>query len=837
MRTLTLVVLAVTALLVVWSPVRTAHAQGAGVFRGAIVAPRMDSARRVASDPQRFRVRPRLVIDPGHRAGTVAGLHSNRAGDLLFVVLADGSARLWDLERGVQVGDSFGGDIVAGVVRGAGRGAEIVSVHSDGSSAMLRQPRGDLSAERRPPSNGVPWGGISRSLGEPVDGFDAGVAPVLSRDGSTMVFRTRGRRWHLRKEAGERFDLPDAARDALPALSGDGSTIVYRSTDGAVVAARLTNRGIRAPSRIDGCKRGTTVTAGVLTNDGRHAVLGDARGYVCAWDLAAKKGPRRLFRKRYKSRSGAIDVLALSADDSHVAARSESGRVTVWSVAGKVRRVGSLNLGAAVSRSLLLDTERGWILSGGTGGTVAVHSLRNRKKPLIARLISTRRGWSVLDREGRFDGSRSGVDALVWTGETADRKQRDLPVDAFSESYFEPGLLAKLDDERPVYLTEAVDDLSEEGYDRPPSVAIDPVELKTRAPGTEVRIAVRVESGYPPDRVSDIRLYHNGKLVPKDRAGEAARHSVRLTPGENTFSALGVGAGGIEGPPATVTVVADRPAPREPDMQLVSIGINQYVRPSWELFYARDDAVALVSTLRERSAGLFRNVQSATLLDSSADRLSIEERILGQSPSPLDVLVVYFSGHGVALKDGGGWEWYLLPYSSAWKHKEASREEHDERIRQHGLSSRKLMELLTKAEAQRVFLILDSCQSGAVVEEVQALSASEPRSIDDSVAQKAMRRLARVGGIHVLAASRAHELATELQLAPHGALTYLVLEGIRGAADGAVDGRSDSRVSAYEVVEYATREMPNLAVRLSQEPISQKPVGYSRGADFALAVL
>lgn len=136
-----------------------------------------------------------------------------------------------------------------------------------------------------------------------------------------------------------------------------------------------------------------------------------------------------------------------------------------------------------------------------------------------------------------------------------------------------------------------------------------------------------------------------------------------------------------------------------------------------------------------------------------------------------------------------------------------------------------------------MFLILDSCQSGAVVEAVRNLAAPELRSKDDAVAQKALRRIARIGGIHVLAASRAHELATELQLERNGALTYLVLEGIHGRADGAVDGRNDNRMSVREIVEYATREMPNLAGRLSQEPISQKPVGYSRGADFALAKL
>ena len=143
------------------------------------------------------------------------------------------------------------------------------------------------------------------------------------------------------------------------------------------------------------------------------------------------------------------------------------------------------------------------------------------------------------------------------------------------------------------------------------------------------------------------------------------------------------------------------------------------------------------------------------------------------------------------------------------------------------------MELLTTTEAQRVFLVLDSCQSGAMVQAFRTLSASGNRVVDDAVAQKALRRIARVGGIHVLAASRAHETATELQLAPHGALTYLVLEGIQGSADG--DGDREVRVS--EIVDYATAEMPKLARRLVQEPISQKPVGYSRGEDFPLAKL
>ena len=101
---------------------------------------------------------------------------------------------------------------------------------------------------------------------------------------------------------------------------------------------------------------------------------------------------------------------------------------------------------------------------------------------------------------------------------------------------------------------------------------------------------------------------------------------------------------------------------------------------------------------------------------------------------------------------------------------------------------------------------------------------------DEAVGQKALRRIARVGGIHILAASRGDQDAVELVSRPHGALTYLLLEGLQGEADDDLDGE----VSVREIVDYATREMPLLSRRLVAETISQLPVGYSRGADFAL---
>ena len=110
-----------------------------------------------------------------------------------------------------------------------------------------------------------------------------------------------------------------------------------------------------------------------------------------------------------------------------------------------------------------------------------------------------------------------------------------------------------------------------------------------------------------------------------------ARFTVRLVSGRNDLLARGVGYRGIEGPPSSVLTVAVTAAPTRPALRMVAIGINDYVRPDWELFYARNDAVTVVSALQERGGGLFADVQPLTLLDASADKSTIEARILESS--------------------------------------------------------------------------------------------------------------------------------------------------------------------------------------------------------------
>ena len=789
------------------------HAEGVGRVLRPITRSVADQRRIIqGSEVSRRVVRPKLGIVGGKAAGGVTSLSVNGDRSLLFAVLDDGSARLWDLERGVQLGGVIGRRLLAGVVGGSGDRSEAVAVGMDGSLMVIRP---DGSTRR--------INGAAQTLGR-------NAAVVMSADGSTVAYRS-GAGWQVLR-AGRTRDLADVEPKFLPLLSPDGTRVVYVTDRGAVVVRNSLAEGAATTATLGNCARKIAVTSGAFLPDGNQVLLADSRGTICLWAMPQRGRDSGQFVARKRAHRGPVGMIAISADGQLIATRDLNGATRLWTAGRPIRRVASFELQAGASGPLLLDSRREWLFAAEANGTVGVYAYSRREARRIAGLISTNEGsWAVLDRQGRFDGPQSGVDALLWAGDTADQT---LPVDAFSEGYFEPGLLARLDERAPRYLNEQVRDMSDDGYVMPPAVAIDPVDDNAVDAQGRTRVRVRLsDPDYPLDEVLEIRLYHNGKLVSRlnpDANGGILDYPVRLLPGANTFRAVGVGPGGIEGSPATARATLAVQKQRRPRMRVVAVGINSYRDPLTELFSARSDAEAVVSALHDRGGPHFGNVADTTLLDSLARAQAIEESIVrgiqAQPVMPEDVLVVFFAGHGYAIEEESGWEWYLLPYTEAWGGQSATRE----MIRRHGIPSRRLMRYLTGTEARRVFLILDSCRSGAVI---QAVGTPGGRALDDAAQQKALRSLARVGGIHILAASRANEDAVELDAVTHGALTYLILEGIRGAADGNGDGT----ISVQEIIGYASDEMPLLSRRLGQSAISQKPVGYSRGADFALAGL
>ncbi len=778
-----------------------------------IVGPRVLEPARVIGSDRRFQVvNTRITVDRNRQAGEITGLALDADSSVLLVSLGNGSLRWWDLERGMQFAH----------VRGANPLATALRLRDPNPAALVAQPDGTV-LEIRPE-------GSRRTLSPPIDGFDHRARPALSGDDGVFVYRTGDSKWHLRPASGYGFVLPDAAPDAYPAISASGSMLAYVSGNrGERVTVRFARAGWNGFS-LQCSDDGARITAVALNE---HFVLaGDARGTVCLWKIpAGQVQPSLQGARRVGKLADAVRVLALDSTGRMVAAGDGRDTVRIWTVGGGGATTSEIRTFSTGRHSaLIFASDSDWLLVGLPTGQVAIHSSQARQTgdSPVAQLLPTADGWSVIDANGRFDGSQNGIDALSVSGETnteTETARVALPVDAFSATHHEPALLQKIRGTEEL-LTDGALNLTQ-GFRRPPEASM---RLGVPGPDGMVTVTVNVEAGYPQGNIGSIRLYHNGKLVMEARGQTTHSSRVVLVAGGNEFRAVAVDGQGIEGRPAVHSMEHRIRRESGADLHLVAIGIDTYTVPAWQLFYARKDAETVTRTVGEQGKSVrtgsgrpaYGKVHVHTLVESSADRNAITDLLKGLQTSPEDVLIVYFSGHGIVLKEQDDWEWYLVAYSDEWSNA-TSEEKLHQLIRKHALSARELMRMLTvQTQARRVFVVLDACYSGAAV-----------KVFDDTATQKVLRQRARVGGIHVLAASQADERAKELPIEKHGALTWLLLEGMNGAADT----NSDRQVSVREVVDYSADALVRFARKYYRHSVTQRPIAYSHGKEFGLVGL
>src|SRR5262249_18426072 len=133
--------------------------------------------------------------------------------------------------------------------------------------------------------------------------------------------------------------------------------------------------------------------------------------------------------------------------------------------------------------------------------------------------------------------------------------------------------------------------------------------------------------------IGPTRLYQNGRLVPNDAivaqnngtqnnaAFGATTFRVQLAPGQNSFEAVSANDQGAEGPPAALAIAASGQR-QQPNLHLVTIGINKYRDARLDLDYGAVDARAMLAAL-DRAGPLFRRIIDYRLMDDAATRQNI----------------------------------------------------------------------------------------------------------------------------------------------------------------------------------------------------------------------
>ncbi len=354
----------------------------------------------------------------------------------------------------------------------------------------------------------------------------------------------------------------------------------------------------------------------------------------------------------------------------------------------------------------------------------------------------------------------------------------------------------------------------------PPAVAI--IETPSATANRKITVSLRVED--QGGGIGDVRLYRNGaavvfektrnlRVADADQGSQVLRYDVSLEPGNNTIRAIAFNSdNSMQSADTTIDVQANI-ATRQPALHAIVIGIKEFANPRLALNYPVADGELFAATLESRGRGLFSAIHVKRLFkpaETTNTAIAAALRQARHEVGPEDLFVFYVASHGT-IDDGQ----YLLITSNVGSTTTA-------RLKQDALTQDALKELISNIPASKKLVVLDTCSAGQLGDAIQV--AMLTRGMSDDTATKV---LSRAVGSTVLSAATSVQEALE-GYKGHGLFTYVIVEGLKGAADADRDGF----VKTLELADYVDNQVPELAERIFKH--KQYPIVSPTGQGFPL---
>jgi WD40 repeat protein len=538
-----------------------------------------------------------------------------------------------------------------------------------------------------------------------------------------------------------------------------------------------------------------------VSPDQKMLVSSSWDGSIRLWDIATG-----LMVRKFRDHQGAVHIAVFSTDGNYIYSAGADRVIRVWeTVTGKLVR--KLDGHQAEVTSLAFSPDNKMLISHSVDGTTKFWDL-TRNKEFFEHIHLGEHEWMAKTPDGYFNGTQGARQYIHFVS-----GMKTYAVDQFFEDFYRPDLLPKLFQNRG---GSAYQDLQGKlNSAPPPSVKV--ASLTTDNP-EKIEVFVRItDMG---GGVESLRLYHNGKSIPVDKSSltlpsgkgqfTTYKQSIHLVHGENTIGAVATNKSRVESDVQSITVQSNA-AFRNSTCYVLAVGINQYKNPRLSLNYARPDAESFMRIIDEQSKTLFDNIVLHTLFDDQASKGNILRKLedLAGQVQPQDVFIFYYAGHGSMVDN----RFFFIPTEGARLYDLSA-------LQSEALEASVLQEKFKSIKALKQLIVMDACQSGASVELLAARGAAE---------EKAIAQLSRSAGIHVMASAGSEQFATEFTELGHGLFTYLLIEALGGAADGAP---KDGKVTIYELKSYLDDQVPEMTRRLKGKP--QYPYTFSRGQDFPI---
>ena len=526
------------------------------------------------------------------------------------------------------------------------------------------------------------------------------------------------------------------------------------------------------------------------------------------WDITT--GYQQL---KYLGHTDPVHAVAINRTSTQMASGGTDRNVILWDiVTGNILKKFTGHKSIVTSVQFFADEK--YLVSSTIDGITKIWDIESGLE-VITHFSIGGKDWLVTTPQGYFNGTGDAQKQVFFV-----KGLESYRLDRFFDKYYNPEQIKRAFDsgnkgDQRQGLLQKLNQFP------PPNVEIsspkqgDIVKKQT----LEVLAKVRNEGG----GLEAVSLLHNGKVVEKKKEvffeklpkGKSVyqKFSLQLVPGLNTINVSATNKENIESRSSEVLVNYESNE-NESICYVLSIGINKYQNPALDLNYAFDDATAFSSLIKSVGETLFSRVEVHKIFNEEATKSNILGvlDILAQKIKSNDVFYLYYAGHGTMVED----EFYFVPT-------ENTRLYSPDKLKKDGISASTLQQKLTKIAALKQLLLIDACQSGGSVELLAQRGAKE---------EKAMAQLSRSAGIHVLSAAGSEQFATEYAEIGHGVFTYVLLEALKGKADGAP---KDGTVSIYELKSYIESLVPEYSQKFKGQV--QYPYTFSKGQDFPVSVI
>ena len=455
--------------------------------------------------------------------------------------------------------------------------------------------------------------------------------------------------------------------------AGTGVAVGYMLKKNPILLLGLDGQIIK---RLEGSQGATTSMK--FTNDGKWLYSGHKANTrsILKWNLETGDKSSLTETVNFISNSG-YNSMEVDASGSLLIATTDDNAIEIYDLATNKRASSVKGKGRTkirLARKLDHFPRRIFPVNGGKNFVIGgfnqnlLYIFNSLRQGVVGYIHSFNNQWAVIAADGRMDGSLEAIQNLSWKVGLD-----EIPLEDTFDRNFSPQLLSFLIQEEEVRAEFKVENF----VSKVPKISISSVNGERLTSKTEVlkssskkrSIELEVNIDAHQSEVQEVRVYNNSKLVatqPGDATQARYKFNINLTDAngsENYIYAIASGKSGIDSEKKKLVVNYEGSSDAKPKLYLVTVGINKYRNPKYNLNYALADANSIHEKVRDGADALFDKVVQYNIRDSKATRTTIIKAFEEIESMALeqDMLLFYYAGHGV-MSDGNSQDFYLVPY-------------------------------------------------------------------------------------------------------------------------------------------------------------------------------